>query len=477
MKTVNKGFLTILLLIGITSGALAYMSTKTTPPEVVVPIKSIKPTTGNELVTIDTKLVQDKILQGSDGEVAVALTLTGANLPVQERGEAQPVDLVVVLDRSGSMGGQKINDARNAVVRLIHTLGPQDRMAIITYSNTVELLSSLTPMSPDNRAEMSAAVHGIQSGGGTNLGGGLRHGIATLLESPGELRQRKVILISDGLANQGVTDPRALGAMAANGVEHNLGVSTVGVGYDFNELLMTTIADHGAGNYYFLENPSSFAKVFEKEFRSARNKVADALEVRIPLRDGIRLVDAGGFPITLEGDVAVIHPGDLLAGQTRKLFLSYKIPTNHQKDFSLGKIQVRYQHGGEQFKVADNQLLTVTCIEDQQKVIASIDKDTWAEQVVKDGYNKVKNDVATAIRNGRKEEAMKTIAEYEEKNQILNSSVGSALVAKNLEGDVQDLRQSVEYTFSGTPAVVAEKKKQQAKVLQYDSYKIRRDKK
>ena len=63
------------------------------------------------------------------------------------------------------------------------------------------------------------------------------------------------------------------------------------------------------------------------------------------------------------------------------------------------------------------------------------------------------------------------------KNQILNSSVGSALVAKNLEGDVQDLRQSVEYTFSGTPAVVAEKKKQQAKVLQYDSYKIRRDKK
>lgn len=474
MKTYKKGFVTILLLIGITSAALAYLGVKT--PSAGVGMQAAG--TGNEGgVSIDAKLVQEKILKGSDGKVAVALTLTGAQLPSENEKLTQPVDLVVVLDRSGSMGGQKIDDARMAVLRLMERLTAQDRMAIITYSNDVQRLSPLVHMTSANLENLSAAVRGIFSGGGTNLGGGLEQGIATLLQTEGALRQRKVILISDGLANQGIKDPRALGAMAANAAEHNLAVSTVGVGYDFNEVLMTTIADHGAGNYYFLENPQAFAEVFEKEFETARKVAAGGLEVRISLPVGVQLVNAGGYPIKQEAGVAVIRPGDLLAGQQRKLFLTYHLPTGQERSFSLGNIQVQYQHKGEQHNVSGTQMLTVACVQDPKAVVASIDEKTWSEQVVREDYNKLKDDVAAAIRKGRKEEAMKSIREYEVRNQAINDSVGSASVSQNLEGDVQALRQNVEDTFTGAPAAVAEKKKQQAKTLQYESYKIRRDKK
>ncbi len=104
MKTYRRSFLAILLLIGITSAAMAYIGTQESPPP-----KHAAHTGNSQPLSLDAKPVQDKVLQGSDGKVSVALTLTGANLPNRLMHEIQPLDLTVVLDRSGSMGGQKIH--------------------------------------------------------------------------------------------------------------------------------------------------------------------------------------------------------------------------------------------------------------------------------------------------------------------------------------------------------------------------------
>lgn len=474
MKGANKGFLTVTMLIGMTALALVYFDRKM--PALATPLLAVGDG-GQQVVTVQTRLVQDKVLKGSDGKVGMALTLNGAEIVQESAGQEQPVDLVVVLDRSGSMEGKKIEDAKQAVIRLMDRLSPQDRMAVLSYSNGVEMIAGLTPMENGNRQRLSSQVGRIQPGGGTNLGGGLEHGISTLKYSPGSGRQRKIILISDGLANQGVTDPGALGHMAADGVEYNLAVSTVGVGYDFNEVLMTTIADHGAGSYHFLQNPIAFAKTFEKEFEMTRNIVASALELRIPLSKGVQLVDAGGYPIRIEGNHAVIRPGDLLSGQKRTLFLTYQVPSHLEQNIPLGNIQVDFLHRDKKMQEVNATYQVVACVENEEEAVASIDKQMWSEQVVKEDYNKLKNTVATAIRKGRKEEALQSIQEYEHRNRSINKAVGSSAVAENLDGDVQDLRQSVEDTFTGAPAVVAEKKKQQAKVLQYESYQMRRDKK
>jgi hypothetical protein len=121
--------------------------------------------------------------------------------------------------------------------------------------------------------------------------------------------------------------------------------------------------------------------------------------------------------------------------------------------------------------------LTLACVADQKAVLSSIDKAGWGEQVIREDYNQLKEAVADAIRSGRKQQALTKIQAYEERNRKVNAAVGSAKVAENLDTDVQVLRQRVEDTFSGAPAAVAEKKKQRAKALQYESYQIRRDQK
>ena len=374
------------------------------------------------------------------------------------------------------MSGQKIHFARHAISQLIDYMGRDDRMALLTYANTVEILSPLVKIGGDQREYLASMVRQIMAGGGTNLGSGLQAGITISKNQADAYRQRRIVLISDGLANQGITSPRDLGNMAARATEWGIGVSTVGVGYDFNELLMTTIADHGAGNYYFMENPHSFARIFKKEFATTRKVVAGNVQLRINLRNGLQLVDAGGYPIKIVGNTAVIGLGDLLAGQQRKLFLTYRVPTSSLKRYQLGDLEISYRHQGNNYQAINDQIYQVDCIEDEKRVISSIDKEVWSEQVVKEDFNKLKNTVADAVRQGRKKEALAAISAYESKTGALNDQVGSAKVAKNLAEDLTPLRQSVEQTFSGAPSTVVEKRKAQAKELQYESYKMRRDK-
>jgi Ca-activated chloride channel family protein len=473
MKTARKTFLTIVLLISATGAALAYMGVGSSQTGELPPRPGTNP---QDPLTIDTSLTQKKVLQGSDGNISVALTLTGADISRAEGKKSPPVDLVVVLDRSGSMQGQKIEHARQAVTRLIEDMDADDRIGLITYSNQVETLSPLVKLNNAQRERLVDMVRGIVPAGGTNLGSGLQRGINTAIYAEHGERLRKVILVSDGLANQGVTSVRALGAMAAGGTEYNLGITTIGVGYDFNEILMTTIADHGGGNYHFLENPSAFSALLKKEFETTRNVVAGNVELRIQLKDGVQLLDAGGYPIRTEGSVAIIRPGDIMAGQQRTLFLSYRVPTGQPGDISLGDIDVQYQHNGEPHRGSNRNPLLVACVTDEKDVIASIEKKTWAKKIVKEEYSKLKDSVAAAIRSGRKQEALSAIDEYKTRTGLLNSSVESEEVSRNLDSDVVELQESVQDTFAGAPAAVAVKQKQQAKELQYDSYRARRDK-
>ena len=200
------------------------------------------------------------------------------------------------------------------------------------------------------------------------------------------------------------------------------------------------------------------------------------MQIRIPLAKGVRLVEAGGYPIKMEGEQAVIFPGSLVSGGQRKLFLTFQVPTDAERSISLGQIQVRYQHDGLNQTLQSQDMLTVACIRDEKAVVASMDKETWGQQVIQDEYSRLKEEVADAVRKGDAQAAQATIQAYETKNRALNAGVGSAAVSEHLEKDVKVLRQSVSDTFAGPPAAVAEKQKKQSKALQYEGYEQRRGK-
>ncbi|OEU67823.1 MAG: hypothetical protein BBJ57_01935 [Desulfobacterales bacterium PC51MH44] len=469
-----KPLLFIGCLIAVTGAAMAYSSRG----NFWIPDLINGPNQGtpdkNGIVSLTGKLVKDKILQGGDGIVNLSLSMHADDVLDPDKGNARNVDMVIVLDRSGSMKGSKIRDAKHAVLNLLADLSAGDRFALVAYSDGVKKYSDLVHVTGVNRKLLISSINRIWACGGTNLGAGLQTGINTLLGAKKIGNAGKVILISDGLANQGITDSTSLGNMASIAVEKEFLVTTVGVGTEFNEQLMTYIADQGTGNYYYLENPNAFAEVFKKEFYNSRSTAATAVEVQIPLKNGIFLVNAAGYPIKVTKDQAVFHPGDLRSGQTRKLFLTFKMPTHKEKIFEIDGIAVRYINKGKPYIETLSKPFQVACVKNQQEVISSIDKEEWEDKVVQDEYNKLKEEVSIDIKEGKERRALDRIHTYYNEKQSLNALVGSGKVAENLEQDLDQLRTIVRDTFKGDHATVMQKQKANSKVLQYEGYKGRR---
>jgi len=470
-----KNFLLIAALIAATGAAMAYSSAASGGfYSNRNPGSARHNLTGTRALTISGHLIQDKVLQGSDGTIGLNLTLQAGDAPATTSGEARNVDMVIVLDRSGSMKGRKINDARQAVLKLLSDLTPDDRFALVTYSDGVQIASALLNVTRSNRQRMAATVNGVRVGGGTNLGAGLQAGIDLLRSSHRSTNAAKVILISDGLANKGITDAQTLSGIAAVAVEREFAVSTVGVGAEFNEYLMTAIADQGTGSYYYLENPAAFAEVFQKEFLDARASIVNNLKIQIPLNDGINLVDAAGYPVSRLNGQAVFYPGSMHAGQTRKLYLTLRVPTNRNRQFRLSNLKVVYQYDNRVHESTLEDSFTIACVKDQRKVYSSIDATGWSDKVINDDFNRLKQEVAADLKSGKKQAAMKRIETYYGEQQAVNAVVGSARVAENLDKDLKELETYVEETFQGAPEVVRQKQKSNAKALQYDGYRGRR---
>ncbi len=402
------------------------------------------------------------------------LTLQAEEVTAIDGGESRNVDMVIVLDRSGSMKGRKIDDARRAVLALLSNLSPNDRFALVTYSDGVHIASGLSNVTADNRVRMESAVNSVRAGGGTNQNAdsGLR--IDLLIAPDHDTNAARIILISDGLANKGLTDVKALAGMAAVAVEKEFVVSTVGVGTDFNEHLMTAIADQGTGSYYYLENPAAFAEVFQKEFYNTRTAAVTGVKVQIPLNSGITLTDAAGYPITIQNNAMIFYPGNLRCGQTRKLFLTLRVPTDSNKTFQLDKIIISYRHNSRDYETTLDESFKIACINDQKKVYSSIDKTGWSEKVLSEDFNRLKQEVAADIKSGKKQGALKKIDKYYIEREALNEVVDSPHVAENLDKDLKELRTFVKDTFQGAPAAVEQKQKSNAKALQYEGYSGRR---
>jgi len=470
-----NNFLLITVLMVATGAAMAYSSNKT---NFFFPNRSSDSsqhqTVKNGILSVSGHLIQDNVLQGSDGILGLNLTLEAEEIATSNSGEARNVDMVIVLDRSGSMKGRKINDARQAVLKLLSSLTSKDRFALVTYSDGVQIASGLLNVTRDNRPRMESAVSGVRVGGGTNLGSGLQAGINLLRSSYRSTNAAKVILISDGLANKGITNVQALSGIAAVAVEKEFAVSTVGVGAEFNEYLMTAIADQGTGSYYYLENPAAFSEVFQQEFHDTRASVVNNLKIQIPQNNGITLADAAGYPINRQKGQAVFYPGSLHSGQTRKLYLTLRVPTNRTRDFELKNIKIVYHHGNQLYETTLEDSFTIACVKDQQRVFSSIDKTSWSEKVINEDFNRLKQEVAADLKSGKKQDAMKRIKKYHGEQHTVNAVVGSARVADNLDKDLKELEIYVEETFQGAPEAVRQKQKSNAKALQYDGYRGRR---
>jgi Ca-activated chloride channel family protein len=334
------------------------------------------------ILALSGRLTQNKIFAGGDGSVVLELSLTADRIAAPVPESRRAVDMVVVLDRSGSMAGRKLNNAGRAIADLIGRLSERDRFALVSYAGTVRRHTPLLPATTAHRSRLLTEVAQIEAGGGTNLGAGLEMGMALLKSAPKRSGLGRLILISDGLANKGIVDPAALGRRAADAREYGFAVSTVGVGDDFNETLMTTLADRGAGTYYYLANPAVFAEVFQQELRGMFAAAATSVTVTVPLNGGVALIDASGYPVEVLGRTAVFHPGDLRSGQTRRFFLTLQVPARAGARFWVRDIAAAYTHDGRRYAARLPDLFEIACVTDPAAAMASIHKSAWERKVL-----------------------------------------------------------------------------------------------
>jgi len=402
---------------------------------------------GNGEVSVSASLDRTAVMLGEDGLVRMELVLR-ANQAPNVAAPQRPTDLVVVLDRSGSMNGQKIHDARAAIHQLISLLTPQDRFALVTFSSGADLAIPLGFATSDARGSWGRVVDAIHAGGGTYMSTGLDLGVATLRSARAAGRAPRAILISDGLAAE---PHEGLRAQAARAGAEEITLSAVGVGADFDENLMGALADAGTGNYYYLQDAAQLASVFASEFATARETVASGVTVTVEAEHGVQVVDAAGYPLERSAAGATFRLGTLFAGQQRHVWVRFRVPTNRATELRLGSIRVDYRGGQERHQLSLDDLPAIACVDNEEQFFANLDADTWAKAVVVDEYNQLRQNVAGLVKGGRKREALEAIGAFRAGNAELIEVVASPSVARQVEA-VGALEDEVGDAFRGPDA-------------------------
>jgi Ca-activated chloride channel family protein len=234
-----------------------------------------------------------------------------------------PVNVALVIDKSGSMQGTKIERAREAAIRAIEKLGPQDIVSIVTYDTTVSVVAPATKAS--DRETLVRAIRGIHAGGDTALFAGVTKGAAEVRKFLERGRVNRVLLLSDGLANVGPSSPAELGALGASLVREGISVTTFGLGLGYNEDLMTQLARQSDGNHAFIEDAANLAQFFDLELGTAAAVVAQDVQIRLECGPGVRPVRVLGRPAEIIGQAVTTSMNQIYAAQRQHLLLEVEV--------------------------------------------------------------------------------------------------------------------------------------------------------
>jgi Ca-activated chloride channel family protein len=177
------------------------------------------------------KLEHDLIALEGEHDVHAMLELAVPEAPGSDRGP--PLAIALVIDRSGSMAGEKLANAKRSAQWLVGQLRADDRLALIDYDSEVRLLA---PIGPVDARSLAAQIASIRPGSSTNLSGGW---LKALEQLRGESGTRKILLLTDGLANVGITDSETLVRLTTGAREEGVGTTTIGFGEGFDEDLLT----------------------------------------------------------------------------------------------------------------------------------------------------------------------------------------------------------------------------------------------
>jgi Ca-activated chloride channel family protein len=280
--------------------------------------------------------------QGCQLDVLVQLN-TPAPITAPQR---QAVAIAIVIDRSGSMAGSKLKAASAAAQQLLRQLTASDRVAVFSFDNTVQTVVPLGPPSEEAIERIGA----IRSGGSTALVDGWRVGMNALLDTSGlERHQRRVLLLTDGQANIGPRRGGDVAPLVGQACEEGISTSCIGLGEDYDERMLSAIAEAGQGNLVHLTAPQQLEAVFTAELEGLQLTIGRHLQLRLQPGPGVELTQIyNQLHTNPEGWIDL---GELQAGSTPSLAVALQVApysADGPAVAELLQVQVRWRTADEQ---------------------------------------------------------------------------------------------------------------------------------
>ncbi len=279
-------------------------------------------------VELKLEMGQAVLPAGMPHKTFVKIGLEG--VPMPEHRSRPPINVALVLDKSGSMSGEKMRQAKRSAVLALDHLQDEDIVSVVAYNHSVEVLVAATRL--HNRASVKNAIRQLETSGNTALFAGVSKGAAELRKFLERKRINRVILLSDGLANVGPSEPHELGRLGRKLGGQGMSVTTIGLGLGYNEDLMVRLADTSDGNHVFAENPQELAEVFRREFGELTSVVAQGVVITIQCHNGVRPLRVLGREADIRGDRVTARLNQLYADQEKYLVLEIEVPEGVEGD-------------------------------------------------------------------------------------------------------------------------------------------------
>ena len=246
--------------------------------------------------------------------------------PAEETGKQRsPISLCLVIDRSGSMDGKKIEMTKEAACYIINWLTRRDFASIVTYSSDVKLLVPFQPLT--QKSLIAEAVGQITADGCTNLSGGWLRGLSSLEENYRLGNIHRLILLTDGQANEGVTDEGQLSSMADYYRQKGITSTTLGFGEGFNEKLLQALSSSGGGNFHFVPDAEKMAGAFLSEFDDIYKVIGQNLELSVKAAEKVKIIEClSDFHGTVDENTASLNLGDVYSEETKLVLFKIGVP-------------------------------------------------------------------------------------------------------------------------------------------------------
>ena len=425
-------------------------------------ILAVFPMDANDKNIRVTARVNTPVISVRGGTIYVQVTISTPRIHIPKR---SPMNLTVVLDRSGSMGEErKMEYARVALHKLIDQLQRDDMFSLVIYDDAIDVVQR--PTRATDKRRLHSLVDEIHPRGATNLGGGLEEGLRLAAHSMRRELTNRVIILSDGLANRGTTDPRQLNQIVRRYRRESVSVTSMGVGLDYNENLMVGLAESGGGNYYFIESPSTLASIMHQELDAASSIACRNAVLEFQIGKGVEIKDIIGYEWTKTGHGGTISLGDLYQEEEREITLELVAPS--------GQDDIRVFGGNVSFEGTEVQRQDAEAF-----AMVSYTNDEAAIERRRDLKVQSKTDVAVSTRSV--EQALEALDDGNEAEAAVKLEEAKAFLsaspAATAGAGAADVQQQIGRLDAFKDSVLTSDARRAKKAIQYENYLKQKSKK